>query len=162
MSWVKPETHKDRLISMIAICGEMPVDQLVYNNRDHRKLAIIDGYVGYTGGVNIADEYANIKERFGHWKDSGIRLYGQAVQSMTLMFLKTWDIYSNSKTRYQDFIPQNYDEEIFKSDGFVQPYGDGPYPVYEHAVCNNNANTMAGNSTRFIILLFFKWLYFVF
>lgn len=129
-----------------------PIASVVYNNRDHRKLAIIDGYIGYTGGVNIADEYANIKERFGYWKDSGIRLYGQAVQSMTLMFLKTWDIYSNSKTKYKDFIPQNYDEEIFKSDGFVQPYGDGPHPVYEHAVAENVYLNLINQANKYIYI----------
>ena len=58
-----------------------------FNNRSHRKLLIVDGTIGYTGGINIADEYINRHERFGHWKDTGIRLEGEAVVEMTKMFL---------------------------------------------------------------------------
>lgn len=69
----------------------VPVMSLRLNNRDHRKLMIIDGKVGFTGGINLADEYINAHERFGHWKDSAILLEGDAVWSMTVMFLTMWD-----------------------------------------------------------------------
>ena len=62
---------------------------VAYNNRDHRKILVIDGQIGYTGGVNLADEYINHIERFGHWKDSAIRLDGRAVKALTRLFLIT-------------------------------------------------------------------------
>ena len=65
---------------------------MAYNNRDHRKILVIDGQIGYTGGVNLADEYINHIERFGHWKDSAIRLDGRAVKALTRLFLMNWYI----------------------------------------------------------------------
>ena len=61
------------------------------NNRDHRKIAVIDGKVAYTGGFNIADEYFNITHPYGHWKDTGVRLEGKAVNSLLCMFLEMWN-----------------------------------------------------------------------
>lgn len=61
-----------------------------YNNRDHRKIAVIDGRIGFTGGVNLADEYANLVRVYGVWKDTAVRLEGEAVRSLTLMFLQMW------------------------------------------------------------------------
>lgn len=69
-----------------------PVISTHYNNRDHRKIVVIDGRVAFTGGVNLADEYINRKERFGHWKDAAVMIQGEAVRSFTLMFLKMWNI----------------------------------------------------------------------
>jgi cardiolipin synthase len=92
------------------------------NSRDHRKVLVIDGNVGYTGGVNIADEYANRKVRFGHWKDTAVKLEGDAVWNLTLMFLQLWS-FSTRRT---------YDFSLFRptykgvTDGFVQPFGDNP------------------------------------
>ena len=63
-----------------------------YNYRDHRKIAVIDGHTAFTGGVNLADEYINRRPRFGHWKDTAIRLRGEAVPSFTLMFLQMWGV----------------------------------------------------------------------
>lgn len=69
-----------------------PVISTHYNNRDHRKIVVIDGRVAFTGGVNLADEYINRKERFGHWKDAAVMIQGDAVCSFTLMFLKMWNL----------------------------------------------------------------------
>ena len=65
-----------------------PFVSTIQNNRDHRKICVIDGQVGYVGGVNLADEYINEKERFGHWKDTAVLLRGDAVQSLTMIFLQ--------------------------------------------------------------------------
>ena len=73
------------------------------NNRDHRKICVIDGKTAFTGGINIGDEYINRKERFGHWKDTAIMLKGDAVQSFTMMFLEMWNVderYSENYHRY--------------------------------------------------------------
>ena len=67
------------------------------NNRDHRKIVVIDGHTAFTGGVNLADEYINRKVRFGHWKDTAIMLKGDAVQSFTMMFLQMWNVTESSR-----------------------------------------------------------------
>ncbi len=100
-----------------------------YNNRDHRKIIIVDGSIAFSGGFNLADEYLNIYERFGKWKDNGFRLRGDAVRNYTLMFLQMWnaerDLDSNSG--YRMYLET---ERIRKPDpdrdGLVIPYGDGP------------------------------------
>ncbi len=95
-----------------------------YNNRDHRKILVVDGKVGFTGGVNLADEYINRREKFGHWKDAAVMLRGDAVRSMTMMFLRLW----NATERQRDYEP--YLIEPGPSDGMrrgcVIPYGDSP------------------------------------
>lgn len=63
-----------------------------YNYRDHRKIVVIDGEVAFTGGINLADEYINEVKRFGHWKDAGLMLKGEAVDSFLIMFLQMWSI----------------------------------------------------------------------
>lgn len=100
----------------------VPVLALGMNNRDHRKILVIDGNVGYTGGINIADEYINETTRFGHWKDTGVRLEGSGVANLTAMFLSVWDACSGTDTALEDFLP---DRKI-KADGFVQPFSDNP------------------------------------
>lgn len=103
-----------------------------FNNRSHRKITIIDGRIGYTGGINLADEYINEIERFGHWKDGGIRLEGQAVAELTKLFLI--DYYINIKK--PDAPETDYFPDCGRSDekGVVIPFGDGPRPIYERRV----------------------------
>ena len=98
-----------------------------YNYRDHRKIMVIDGKVGFTGGINLSDEYINRTSRLGHWKDTAIALRGDAVRSLTLMFLQMWDVSSVHFTpevysKYLD-VPQPVRE---KEPGYVIPYGDSP------------------------------------
>lgn len=92
------------------------------NNRDHRKILVIDGQTAFTGGINIADEYINQKRRFGHWKDGGMLCRGHAAWSFTVMFLQLWDLEHTAEIeRYAptEAVPANYD-------GFIQPYSDSP------------------------------------
>ena len=106
------------------------------NHRDHRKIAVIDGSVGFTGGMNLADEYINKVERFGHWKDGAIMLKGDAVWSLTLMFLKLWSHVKGEEANHLRFKP---DLSVTGSDGFVQPFGDSPLddePVGENVYLN--------------------------
>ncbi len=102
----------------------MPVMSLRLNNRDHRKLLIIDGMVGFTGGINLADEYINVRERFGHWKDSAILLEGDAVWSMTVMFLTMWDYIAGWDEDFELFRPAPAPARPWT--GYVQPYTDTP------------------------------------
>lgn len=92
------------------------------NNRDHRKIAIIDGRVAYTGGINLGDEYINKKIRFGTWKDTAIKIEGEAVNSFTTMFLEMWNVDSKENEDYLPYIVSN----IKLESGYVMPYGDNP------------------------------------
>lgn len=103
-----------------------PVISVIMNNRDHRKILVVDGKVGFTGGINLADEYINRIERFGYWKDTGIRLEGDGVWSLTQMFLSMWNTIIQSKEDYSQYLPSVYQDKPFIQDGFVQPYGDSP------------------------------------
>ncbi len=102
------------------------------NYRNHQKICIIDGTIGYTGGVNVADEYINLVDAFGHWKDSGIKLEGDGVRSMTVMFLQMWE-YAQRKGKnkeaidIKDYFPAEDRLQAFaQATGFVQPVCDGP------------------------------------
>ena len=120
-----------------------------FNNRNHRKLAVIDGVVGYTGGINIADEYINEIERFGHWKDVGIRLEGDAVKELTKLFLIDFGI--NITKNFQ--IPKNlYPSTDVKSKGYVVPFGDGPKPLYERRVGKTIIQNMLSSATKYVYI----------
>ena len=94
------------------------------NNRSHRKITVIDGQIAYTGGNNIADEYANKVERFGHWKDTHMRFEGDAVLSFTVMFLSFWSIISDSSMLdYRSYLAAQKQSNAV---GFVQPLSSGP------------------------------------
>lgn len=95
-----------------------------YNYRDHRKIAVIDGHTAFTGGINLADEYINQKERFGHWKDTAVRLRGEAVRSFTLMFLQLWDLTERTRDYAHYLAFPTYPPRNTK--GFVIPYADCP------------------------------------
>lgn len=123
----------------------LPFVSTSYNFRDHRKLLIIDGSIVFTGGINLADEYINKIERFGHWKDAGIRLTGEAVKSCILMFLQNWYLSVNTKERRvmeKNLLMKQISDERFvceckkyleaeegekhSEEGYVIPYGDNP------------------------------------
>lgn len=92
------------------------------NNRDHRKISVIDGKSAFTGGINLADEYMNLKEVYGHWRDQGIMIQGEAVYSFTLMFLQFWDYGEAKLSDYASY----YVPFTGESDGYVQPFSDSP------------------------------------
>lgn len=113
-------------IKCIAFNPFKPLLSLAMNNRDHRKITVIDGHTGFTGGINLADEYINEKVRFGHWKDTGIMLKGEGVWNLTLMFLEMWNTNRQSDSDFSIYKPEVHQLETMISDGFVQPYGDSP------------------------------------
>ncbi len=126
-----------------------PTISLIHNNRDHKKIVVIDGKVSYTGGLNIADEYINLKKRFGHWKDAGIKIVGDATKSFTLMFLETWHYFKNSSEDCSIYlnIPQHFSEP---SSGYVQPYcGD---PMNETPVTRNVYLNMIQSAQNYIYI----------
>lgn len=113
-------------IKSIAFNPFVPFWSLVMNNRDHRKIAVIDGHTAFSGGVNLADEYINEKMRFGHWKDTGFMLRGDAVWNYTVMFLRMWNSMRHTDVSYDPYRPSVWHPEPFEGEGFVQPYGDSP------------------------------------
>ena len=104
----------------------IPVLNLRMNNRDHRKILVIDGHTGFTGGINLADEYINVKELHGHWKDTAIMLKGEAVWSLTVMFLTMWDFIKGEEADFDLYRPQVYQQELLPDDGYIQPFADNP------------------------------------
>ena len=120
-----PHDYPKRMAKLGIKCKPfIPISPFIstqYNYRDHRKILVIDGKVAFNGGINLADEYINKIERFGHWKDTAIMLSGEAVQSFTLMFLQMWNI-DSKEPEWDEFLMP------FKSqsDGFVMPYGSSP------------------------------------
>ena len=103
-----------------------------FNNRSHRKILVIDSFVGYTGGINIADEYINEIERFGYWKDTGIRLEGEAVVELAKLFLT--DYYINTKKEYNIDFNKYYIDYKKSNSSYIIPFGDGPNPIYKYNV----------------------------
>ena len=101
-----------------------PVVSTHHNNRDHRKILVIDGKTAYTGGVNLADEYINRRTLHGHWKDVAVRVDGQAAKSFTLMFLQMWNMGETSE-RYDKYLTGDF-SVLPQQPGFVIPYGDSP------------------------------------
>ena len=96
------------------------------NNRDHRKVVVIDGKVAFTGGVNLADEYINQVERFGHWKDVAVKIVGDAVRSFTVMYLQMWNVSEKGSEDYEKYLKDITFEKPLYHDGFVIPYGETP------------------------------------
>lgn len=109
----------------------IPRMTVAYNNRDHRKILVIDGQISYTGGINLADEYINQIERFGHWKDSGIRIDGPATQAFTRLFLMNWYI---NRGEISDFDQYHLENQKRSGSGLCIPYGSGPKPIYQMKV----------------------------
>ena len=120
-----------------------------FNNRSHRKILVIDGRIGYTGGVNIADEYINEVERFGHWKDTAIRLEGEAVWELTRLFLTNYGI----NVKHLPALPQNaYPTEEKSANGYLIPFGDGPKPLYERRVAKSAIRNLLNTATRYVYM----------
>lgn len=126
------------------------------NNRDHRKILVVDGNVAFTGGINLADEYINAKMRFGHWKDSGIMLRGEVAWDISLMFMQFWNVCSKQFV-FQDYTRYKpYFEKPIKAEGYVLPYCDSPMDeevVGENAHINmfNMANEYVYIKTPYLI-----------
>lgn len=102
----------------------LPILNIFMNNRDHRKITVVDGKIGYTGGYNLADEYFNITHPYGQWKDSGIRFEGDAVQTATILFLEMWNALREQDVDIEKYLPV-YPYKA-KEQGFFALYGDSP------------------------------------
>ena len=134
-----------------------PILSSLQNNRDHRKIISIDGKVAFTGGMNLADEYINARERFGHWKDAAIMLRGEAAWSLTLIFLEMWNLEKKEPEDIEAFYPWKNEVCKIKTDGYVQPYADSPIDdenVGEHVYIQiiNNAKEYIYINTPYLVV----------
>lgn len=113
-------------IKCLAFNRFRPILSAVMNHRNHRKILVIDGFTGFTGGINIADEYINEKERFGHWKDTGIMLKGKGVWSFVVMFTEMWNAFREDRINIESLKQEENMMDKLSSDGFVQSFSDSP------------------------------------
>ena len=120
--------HKN--VRALSFNSVIPVFTVRMNNRDHRKLLVVDGKVGFTGGINLADEYIGEKRRFGYWKDSGVRITGGAVNSFTQMFFGLWNAFRRDKEEVKPYlVPSPKKDMVPSKEGegvVIQPYDDSP------------------------------------
>lgn len=127
-----------------------PVMSGIFNNRDHRKITVIDGKVGYTGGVNLGDEYINENHRLGHWKDTGLRIEGSAVNNLTTLFLQSYDIMSKSLTDFEKYYIT--DHKAFPGGGYIHVFGDGPKPYYSEQIGENNYINLIDSAKKYVYI----------
>ena len=139
-----------RGIKCMAFNPFIPFVSLAMNNRDHRKILVIDGHTGFTGGINLADEYINTKERFGYWKDTGIMLKGEGVWNLTTMFLHMWNSFRTTDEDYDKFRPHVHLNKLVQHDGYIQPYGDSP--LDEEVVGENVYLNLINNAKKYVYI----------
>ena len=137
-------------ISAYRFAKVSPRVSAVHHNRDHRKIAVIDGVCAYTGGVNIADEYINKISRFGHWKDGGIRIEGAAVLGLLKNFLCSWDFTSKSISDYDAILSTVRHTEC--DGGYYIPFGSGPNPIYKRPVGKNVFLNLINQAHRYVYI----------
>ncbi len=126
-----------------------------HNNRDHRKICVVDGRAAFTGGMNIADEYINKRRRFGHWKDGGIKIEGAAVRGFVRLFLVLYDLTRRDMSDYKSLLPPvsvRENAECTGGTGFVIPFGSGPAPTYPEPVGKNLLMNVISSSDSYLYI----------
>ncbi|QIK57114.1 cardiolipin synthase [Erysipelothrix sp. HDW6A] len=126
------------------------------NNRNHRKICVVDGRYGFVGGMNLADEYANINSKFGHWKDTAVMIEGEAVHSLTLMFMQFWRYYTDRIEDPSDY-KYHFDFEPHQYSGYVLPFSDAPTDSFDlgldvHMYLITNARRYIYIQTPYLII----------
>ncbi len=134
----------------------LPIISTPVNNRDHRKIVVIDGKLAYTGGINLSNQYFNYgKNKFPYWKDNFVEIRGPAIQNLLQLFFEVWNIGEKVKDDYVSYL--NIDYEKIESDGFVIPYGDDAFnsediaeSVYLEII--NNAKKYLYITTPYVVI----------
>lgn len=126
-----------------------PIISVMHNNRDHQKITVIDGNVGFVSGANIADEYINFTHPYGKWKDNALLMKGKCVDSLVLMFIKLFNPSSVKKLDPKKYI---LSEETYPSNGFVAPYCDGPCPFDEDYISKNVYLNYINQAERYVYI----------
>lgn len=154
-----PKQMEKKGIRCQAFAPIRPMLSTVHNNRDHRKIVVIDGHTAFTGGVNLADEYINERKRFGYWKDTAVMLKGDGVKSFTVMFLQMWHIFDQGPVAYEKYLGKGrgVSGKVPGGKGYVIPYGDSPLdrePVGKYVYINilNQAKGYVHIMTPYLIL----------
>lgn len=127
-----------------------PVFTIIYNNRTHRKITVIDGKIAFTGGINLADEYINKLERFGHWKDTGIFIKGEGAWSFTVMFLNIWNFIGKTTEDYSKYKVDISSEYNNQKDGYVIPFSDSP--LDKEIVSSNIYISLINNAKEYVYI----------
>lgn len=127
-----------------------PKISTIHNNRNHRKILVIDGKVAYTGGINVADEYINKRKRLGYWKDGGVRIVGRAVEGFLRLFISTWDFTTKSFSDYERYAKTVIPSE--SDGGFYIPFGSGPAPIYTRPVGKNAFLNVINQAKKYLYI----------
>lgn len=122
----------------------------IFNNRNHRKVTVIDGHTAFCSGANLADEYINAIERFGHWKDGAVMLKGAGAWAFAVMFLQAWNFMMQEENDYSVFRPKPQELEGIESDGYVQPFTDDP--MDDEYVSENTYMNMLSRAKRYLYI----------
>lgn len=150
---VLPFDYKEELelydIKCVVFNKLHPLSSLIMNNRDHRKIIVIDGHTAFSGGINLSDEYFNVWERFGHWKDNAFMVKGEAVWSYTIMFLSMWNSYRKEDKDYNIF-KYDFKNTNYKKDGYIIPYTDSP--LEPETVGENVYMNMINQSKKYLYI----------
>ena len=151
------QTLEEKGIACSVFNPFIPVLSSRLNNRDHRKILVIDGHTGFTGGVNLADEYINAKVKYGHWKDTAVMLRGEGVWNLTVLFLSMWDDIRGITEDFSQYRPGVPSPLLRPEEGFVQPFTDTPLddePVGENVYLNliNRARRYVYITTPYLII----------
>lgn len=117
--------------------------------RDHRKITVVDGIVAFTGGINIGDEYINKNVRFGHWKDMGIKLYGDGAKNLTMIFMKGWNFSNPDTFIYENYLANSNSHNVV-NDTHVISYDDGPFS--DDDVAEKTYIRMISNAKKYIYI----------
>ena len=149
VKWNFDKKLKDMGIRCVKFHPFIPVVSERHNNRDHRKITVVDGRCAFVGGANIADEYINRIDRVGgYWKDSAVKITGAAVKSISGMFLQTFDIQSGITEDYAKYLGGDFG--VKGDGGIVVPYGDGPKPAYTENVSESVILDMINQAQRYV------------
>ncbi|MBR6779067.1 MAG: cardiolipin synthase [Clostridia bacterium] len=147
-----PNNYAKKLNQMGIKCVKfnsfLPIISAVHNNRDHRKITIVDGKVGFVSGLNIADEYVNIVQKYGYWKDTAVRIKGDAVKNLLYMFLPLYNVQAQIEEDYNKYLPNEV--VTINANGYVCPYGDGPKYFIKDYVSLNVYLNMINQAKNYI------------
>ncbi|MBR2336894.1 MAG: cardiolipin synthase [Clostridia bacterium] len=127
----------------------VPIVSVIHNNRDHRKIAVIDGKVGFMSGANLADEYINEKKPLGKWRDNALKIEGQATDTLVRLFIQLFNMTGGKQLDEIDFI--HTDHEQF-SDGYILPFGDSPYPINSEHVAETVYLDMISRAEKYLYI----------
>ena len=126
----------------------VPIVSATHNNRDHRKITIIDGKVGFLGGINLADEYINEKVKYGHWKDTGVLIEGKAVDSLVEIFIPVY----NAVSRKKEDINLYKNSDHIQTNEYLQVYVSGPRPAYDECVGEDVYLNIINGSNKYLYI----------